>query len=293
MLSSCTQTNMGYLHINNLYQDPTILAFKECYALEKVHGTSAHITYKEGKLTFFSGGVSHTLFTALFNEDELKAKFIELGHTDITIYGEAFGGKCQKMSDVYGKDLRFVAFDVKIGEFWLNVPDAADVVRKVGLKFVRYNKVPTDLIALDYQRDLPSSVAEEVGIMNKHGEGVVLRPLFECFTNRGRVITKHKRPEFRETASIREVDPSKALVLEDAASIALEWVVEERLSHVLDKLIPAETKIDMTYTPKVINAMLEDVKRESNQEFEWTAEVSKAIANRTRNLYKARVMSSI
>ena len=29
---------MGYKKINNLYKDQTILSFKECYAMEKVHG---------------------------------------------------------------------------------------------------------------------------------------------------------------------------------------------------------------------------------------------------------------
>ena len=30
---------MGYMHIDNLYKDQRILQFKECYALEKIHGT--------------------------------------------------------------------------------------------------------------------------------------------------------------------------------------------------------------------------------------------------------------
>ncbi len=34
---------MGYLHIDNLYKNQTIRLFRECYALEKVHGTSAHV----------------------------------------------------------------------------------------------------------------------------------------------------------------------------------------------------------------------------------------------------------
>ncbi len=29
---------MGYMHIDNLYKDQTILMFRECYALEKIHG---------------------------------------------------------------------------------------------------------------------------------------------------------------------------------------------------------------------------------------------------------------
>ena len=36
---------MGYLHIENLYKNQTVLMFKELYALEKLHGTSAHIRW--------------------------------------------------------------------------------------------------------------------------------------------------------------------------------------------------------------------------------------------------------
>lgn len=34
---------MGYMHIDNLYKDARVLSFKHVYALEKIHGTSAHI----------------------------------------------------------------------------------------------------------------------------------------------------------------------------------------------------------------------------------------------------------
>ena len=36
---------MGYMRIDNLYKNQAVLSFKEVYALEKVHGTSAHIHY--------------------------------------------------------------------------------------------------------------------------------------------------------------------------------------------------------------------------------------------------------
>ena len=34
---------MGYLEIKNLYADARVLGFKEVYALEKIHGTSANV----------------------------------------------------------------------------------------------------------------------------------------------------------------------------------------------------------------------------------------------------------
>ena len=48
---------MGYAHIENLYKNQTILLFRRCWALEKVHGTSAHITYVEGQPLSFSSAL--------------------------------------------------------------------------------------------------------------------------------------------------------------------------------------------------------------------------------------------
>ena len=33
---------MAYMHIENLYRNQNILLFKQCYCLEKIHGTSAN-----------------------------------------------------------------------------------------------------------------------------------------------------------------------------------------------------------------------------------------------------------
>jgi hypothetical protein len=130
-------SSLGYMHIDNLYKNQTVLLFKEGYALEKIHGTSAHITYRAAanpEVTFFSGGAKHADFVSLFDAEGLKQRFEELGLDDVTIYGEAFGGKMQGMSKSYGIKLRFIAFDVMVGRgeqgVWLNVPNACDVVTK-------------------------------------------------------------------------------------------------------------------------------------------------------------------
>src|SRR3990167_5040344 len=105
---------MGYLHIYNLYKNQDILLFKECYALEKIHGTSAHISWKDEQLHFFSGGSNHESFINLFNHDFLIEKFKEIAAVSMIFYGEAYGGKLQGMSRTYGNHLKFVVFDVKI-----------------------------------------------------------------------------------------------------------------------------------------------------------------------------------
>lgn len=271
---------MGYLHIQNLYQNKDILIFKECYAMEKIHGSSSHITLKDNQMYFHSGGESNDKFVKLFPED-LKDRMSQYGY-DVTIFGEVYGGKCQKMSDTYGKDLKFVAFDVTVSDVWLSVPEAEAMVKNVGLEFVHYVKINTDINSINEQRDSDSVQA----IRNKMGEGkkregVVLRPLIELIKADGsRVLCKHKRDDFRETATPRVVGET-SVVLSEANAIANEWVTTTRLQHVLDK-IPGH---NITMMTTIIAAMVEDVLREGKSEIVDSKEARKAISNKTVLMY--------
>lgn len=286
---------MGYLHIDNLYKDQTILIFKECYALEKIHGTSAHLSWncKEKKVKYFSGGESNERFVKVFDNDFLINKFSELFiDSNAVIYGEAYGGKQQGMSNTYGKELKFVAFDVSVNELWLEVPKAENVCNALNIEFVEYVKVPTDLEALNAERDKPSTQAKRNGIEDdKIREGVVLRPLVEFIMKNGsRVIAKHKRDEFKETKTPREVSPEQFKILEDAKAIAEEWVTEMRLKHVLDKLPQG---INVENTKMVIEAMVEDVYREAKGEIVESKDVTKFIGSRAAQLFKQKLQSQL
>lgn len=286
---------MGYLHIDNLYKDQTILIFKECYALEKIHGTSAHLSWncKEKKVKYFSGGESNERFVKVFDNDFLINKFSELFiDSNAVVYGEAYGGKQQGMSNTYGKELKFVAFDVSVNELWLEVPKAENVCNALNIEFVEYVKVPTDLEALNAERDKPSTQAKRNGIEDdKIREGVVLRPLVEFIMKNGsRVIAKHKRDEFKETKTPREVSPEQFKILEDAKAIAEEWVTEMRLKHVLDKLPQG---INVESTKLVIEAMVEDVYREAKGEIVESKDVTKFIGSRAAQLFKQKLQSQL
>lgn len=303
---------MSYMHIDNLYKNQDILAFKECYAMEKIHGTSAHVRFRRaGKtdpgpegvtsLSFFSGGENSERFNSLFDARALLDKFVEVfpgGAVDVTVYGEAYGGKCQGMSKIYGKDLRFVAFEVKIGNNWLVVPAAESVVKNLKLDFVHYERIPTDMDAIDGQLHADSVQAMKNGMgPGLMREGIVLRPLFEVIKNNGaRIIAKHKRPEFCETASKREVDPTKRQLLEDADAIAQEWVTRERLDHVLDAIASTPERQIVPWgivdTGIVIKAMIADVVREAGEEIMDTKESRKAIGTRAAKLYKAHIQEA-
>lgn len=289
---------MGYMKIENLYRNTDIMAFRECYALEKVHGTSAHVQWSNGKVTLFSGGETHAKFAALFDVDALAEKFAAQEHPEdavVRIHGEAYGGKQQGMRKTYGPDTCFIAFDVRIGDVWLDVPKAEAFCTEFGIEFVPYEKVPTTKEALDAERDRDSIVAIRRGMGTGHiREGVVLRPPFEVRLNSGsRIISKHKRDEFRETRAPRDLDPEKLAVLKDAEAIADEWCVPMRLQHVLGKLEVGGTRLEMRDVPRVIEVMVNDIYTEGAGEIVKSKDAARAIGHKTVQLFKRHLQSRI
>lgn len=282
---------MSYLHIQNLYKSQEILLFRECYAMEKIHGTSAHVAWKEGALRFFSGSCKQEDFKALFDKNELASRFSAISQAEVVVFGEAYGGRLQGMSKTYGPSLRFVAFEVKIGELWLDVPNAEGVVKSLGLDFVPYRKVSTDIAVLDAERDRLSEQAVKLGMGERPREGIVLRPLIEVRLNNGeRIIAKHKNEAFGETLHHRKVetDQTKLAILKNAAAIADEWATPMRLTHVLDAF---GGQADVQQTGNVIRAMIADIERESAGEVEWSREAKSAIGKRTAQMVKERAKS--
>jgi len=279
------------MDIDNLYKNRDILLFKECYALEKIHGTSAHISWKDNTLTLFSGGSKHENFVKLFNQEELKIKFQELEITSIIVYGEAYGGKVQGMKKTYGDKLKFVAFEVKIGESWLSVPQAEEIVKQLGLEFIYYKQIPTTIEAIDAEMNSDSVQAIRNGCgEGKMREGIVLRPLIEVRkNNRKRIIAKYKRDDFKETKTKRPLDEKKLRVLQEAKEIAEEWVTEMRLTHILD----AFPNADVTQTGDVIKAIVMDIQKEAVGEIIDSKMARKAISKRAALMFKRRLQDKL
>jgi hypothetical protein len=298
---------MGYLHINNLYKNKEILMFKECYAMEKIHGTSAHVSLHgvfDGDkkslinvcVNIFAGGENHTNFCNLFNEKKLIDTFIRLSLNNITIYGEAYGGKQQGMKDTYGNKLKFVAFDIKIDDKWLGIPQAEYFCKEFGIEFVHWEIVPTEIELLDKLANAPSIQAKRNGILeDKLREGIILRPLIELTKNDGsRIICKHKNEKFKE----REHQPkltnnneeSDIKWLEQVNAIVEEWVTPMRLQHLLGK----REKYSIENTGEILCEMVEDVLREAQGEILLLSnnkELICAIKRKTAQLYNQKLFN--
>ncbi len=302
---------MSYIHIPNLFKDVRILDFKWVYALEKIHGSTAHLTFREVRCekepistsissmqTSTNAERGSTKFKDQFDSAFHLERFRRQGLYEAVVYGESYGGSHQGMADRYGAAAKFVAFDVKVTDApgapsrWLSVLAADGLATALGFEFVPYVKVPTDLAALDAERDRPSEQARRNGVPGEQArEGVVLRPPFEVVGEDGnRILAKHKRDEERETKTPRKVlDAAALLQLTEASEIAEEWVTPMRLTHVLEKLGPV-TQAD---TGRVNEAMLEDVLREAVGEIPDTIEdcrpqVRVAIGQKTAALFRAR-----
>ena len=260
---------MGYMKIPNLYKDQRVLEFKNVYALEKIHGTSAHVSVNaEGQLNLFAGGASHEAFIALFDHAALLDGLSKLSAgKGVTVFGEAYGGKLQGMKDTYGPVLKFVAFDVQVGGRWLDVQEANIAANELGLEFVSWVMCPATIDSLNLQRDFASQQARRNGIVgDRPAEGIVIRPPFEAFGIYGeRIIAKHKRKEMRETKTPREVGGASP-DLAAAEAIAEEYVTEMRVKHVIDKLFPGGARPELPDTPKFIAAMADDVYAEHGDE---------------------------
>ena len=312
---------MGYAHISNLYRPEaqTILLFKECYSLEKIHGTSSNLSFKAdvspslstSQIKLFSGGANPVNFATLFDLNKLILIFTEIGHPKVTVYGEAYGGKEQGMSYLYGNKLKFIVFDVKIGDddegYFLTVPEAEAIAIKLGLEFVHYKKIPATLEVIDAERDADSVQAVRNGIdltnlptlsdgtkRTALREGVVLRPLVEMSYRGSRICAKHKSDKFKGGGERKNTptvdDPAKLKLYSDAQEAAEEFVTEMRLNHVLDKLPKG---LEMKDLPIVIKAMVEDIEREAKGEILENKETRKAISQKTVTMFKNRFVSAI
>ena len=292
---------MSYKHIENLYKNKTVLMFKRLYALEKLHGTSANLSFHFHNdentgipyytVGYFSGGATYETFVKLFNEENLLKRVHDLQfNQDFWVYGEAYGGKMQGMSETYGKELKFAAFEVKIGQKWMNVPYAHEICTKLRLEFVHYEEIDADPEIIDKLANSASIQAQRNEVVNPKlpREGVVLRPLEEFLhpDGIGRIVAKHKNNIYKEREHAPKIsNPEELKVLEDAKEIAQEWVVEGRLEHVLDKLKAQGMIVSEKKMNTIIKAMIEDIEREAEGEIVFNKQVRKAISQKTSKLF--------
>lgn len=294
---------MGFMHINNLYKYQDVLLFKQVYAMEKIHGSSSFLHWINGEVKPFSGGAKHESFLNIFDGinaptlESIKNQFnIEFGtQTEVFIYGEVYGGNMQAMKETYGNILKFIAFDVKVSDYFVSVPTAERIVKNFNLEFVDYVLVDANIESLDKERLKESTQAIRNGCGNgKKREGIVIRPPIEIYKNGERVIAKYKNEDFEERKTPQKVvDPNDIKVLDGANKIADEWVTAERLRHVLDKIFINGAELNIEKTGDVVKAMIEDVTREAAGEIIDSKVVRVTISKKTAQMFKLLISDKL
>lgn len=175
---------------------------------EKVDGTNIRIGW-DGLGVKFGGRTDKAQFPGqLFmylNEyftDALLSSVFQ-GAGSITLIGEGFGGRIQKMSKTYGDEQRFILFDVFVEPcenhplgIWLERNDVEDVARQLNIPFapvVFSMPLMEGYEILKTQPDYSSLISETGEPM----EGFVARPQTELRNRFGsRIITKIKGKDF-------------------------------------------------------------------------------------------------
>ncbi len=124
-----------------------------------------------------------------FSFEKLKANYPDF---PLTFYGEGFGGAIQRAGATYAGTQRFILFDVRVGDYWLERSSVADVADKMELDIVPIVDWCSVDEAVKYVR---------YGLISSFGdfkaEGVVGIPSANLFNRYGeRIITKIKAKDF-------------------------------------------------------------------------------------------------
>ena len=170
---------------------------------EKVDGTNIRVIRSEGRWEFRGKSDNASIPAPLV--EFLRGHFERwippaIGDDNLTLYGEGYGWKIQKVGPSYKKDPAFILFDVRVGEFWLRREDVVEVASKFGVPIVPIVGHGTLREACEYvQSHRASLVAEDKTL---ESEGLVLRPIVRLLdAGSHRVISKIKAVDYRKLSA--------------------------------------------------------------------------------------------
>ena len=196
-----------YTDIENLRNFPDVFAPGEAVvASEKIHGTNARIGWVEGKLLAGSHGLqrkrpepeamaSNTYWfpATLEPVQSLLEELRQQGSPVAILYGEIYGSRVQSLH--YGRHdgLGFAAFDILLGEHYLNYDDFLALCARHGVATVPI------LARLPFSLERIAELSRgKTTLPDQHiREGVVVRPVVERFDPRiGRVLLKYLSDDY-------------------------------------------------------------------------------------------------
>lgn len=167
---------------------------------EKVDGTNTRLMWDgENKKLTFGGRTDEAQHGKWIYEklEEITAPFIDkfYNYPTMCIYGELYGNGINKAGKKYCDDLRFIAFDVVIDNWVLELHNSQDICSKIGLPFVPILGTGTLVEALEMVANgFKSGVSDNPDTI---AEGLVLEPETMLYNRKGeRIMTKIKYKDF-------------------------------------------------------------------------------------------------
>jgi len=164
---------------------------------EKVDGMNIRVMWDGSSVSF--GGKTDNAQLHMHLVQHLRDTFteelmLEVFGTEggVCLYGEGCGAGIQRGGGNYYQDKRFVLFDVRISEWWLQRLDVDGIAEKMGIPCV-------PVIGEGTLWDLVAAVKDGIGSTwgPFMAEGIVARPSTElCARNGQRIITKLKTKDF-------------------------------------------------------------------------------------------------
>ena len=186
---------------------PEFANVKKWHVTEKIDGTNIRIFW-DGKTVRFGGRTlnaqipTHLLSYLMdtFTAELMSEVFpnIEDENALVILYGEGYGVKIQKGGGAYRKDVAFIMFDVKVGEWWLKREDVSEIANKLNIEEVpSIGLLSIEQIVGLVEAEFTSKV--ETADDDKISEGVVVRshPLM-LFRNGDPIMFKLKVEDFRK-----------------------------------------------------------------------------------------------
>lgn len=190
--------------IPGVYRNSMVEFLKNCTWLftEKIDGTNIRVVWDGHRVSFYGRTDKASippkllerleeLFGGEANEQVFEQTF---GEKEVILYGEGYGVKIQNGGDYLPDRDDFILFDVEIGGMFLERSSVAAIATTFGIDSVPVVLVGTIHDAEEFVKSRPMSTIGKAKM-----EGVVGRPLVECFDRRGnRAIVKIKVRDFDE-----------------------------------------------------------------------------------------------
>jgi len=175
---------------------------------EKIDGTNIRIGWN-GRTVRFGGRSDRAQLPGqllIYLQDhftDARVSSVFQDAAEITLIGEGYGGKIQKMSKTYGDDQRFILFDVFVEPcenhplgIWLEREAVEDIARSLDIPYapiIFTNTLMNGYLKLKEYPDYASMISPT----GQPLEGFVARPQVELRNRFGsRVITKIKGKDF-------------------------------------------------------------------------------------------------